>query len=69
MMSANELRQLSTEELEAKLLAVRKEQFALRLQRSNGTLEKTHPFSHLRKDIARIKTILTEKQSEVNRGE
>jgi len=67
-MRASELKALSGTELESKLLELRKQQFSLRLKKSNGSLEKTHPIGQIRKTIARVKTILTEKQSEVNRG-
>lgn len=67
-MRASELKELSTNELESKLIELRKQQFSLRLKRSNGSLEKTHHFGQIRKIIARIKTILTVKQSEVSRG-
>ncbi len=68
-MRASELKELNGTELESKLFELRKQQFSLRLKRSNGSLEKTHHIGQIRKTIARIKTILTEKQSEVNRGE
>jgi large subunit ribosomal protein L29 len=68
-MRASELKELSGTELELKLLELRKQQFSLRLKKSTGSLEKTHPIGQIRKTIARIKTILTEKQSEVSRGE
>lgn len=69
MMRASELKLLSGSELESKLLELRKDQFSMRLKRSTGSLDKTHKIGQIRKAIARIKTILTEKQSEVNRGE
>jgi large subunit ribosomal protein L29 len=68
-MQASELRQLNERDLESKLLDLRKEQFSLRLKRSSGSLDKLHQIGIIRKTIARIKTIMTEKQREVNRGE
>ncbi|MCX7114465.1 MAG: 50S ribosomal protein L29 [Gammaproteobacteria bacterium] len=65
-MRTSELRELNVEELESKLLEFRKEQFKLRIRRSTGSLEKFHEFGNLRKAIARTKTILTQKQSEVH---
>lgn len=56
-----ELRELTVEELHKELLDSRKRQFQLRLQRANGSVEKTHFFAILRKYVARLKTILTEK--------
>ncbi len=68
MMRTSELRELNVDELQATLLELRKEQFKLRIRRSTGSLEKFHEFGQLRKSIARAKTILTQKQSEVQNG-
>lgn len=65
MNNLEELRTLSPADLNQKLLDLRKEQFNLRLKRSNGELDKTHQFSQTRKLIAQIKTILTEKTNQV----
>ncbi|MCD6044839.1 MAG: hypothetical protein K0R48_2 [Gammaproteobacteria bacterium] len=59
-MKKNELRALSTEGLQAELLELRKEQFNLRIQQKSGQMVKPHLFDKVRKQIARIKTILTE---------
>lgn len=64
-MSASEFRKLNIQALEEKLLEFRKEQFGLRMRRATGVLEKFHRFGQLRKMIAQVKTIMTEKQSEV----
>lgn len=56
-----ELRQLTIEELEIKLLALRKDQFNLRMKKSSGSLEKSHLINRVRKSVAKVKTILTEK--------
>ena len=61
MKNNSELREMSADELNTELLALRKEQFTLRLRKANGTLDKTHLVSRVRKEIARIKTIMTEK--------
>lgn len=61
MNSAKELRELTVEELQAKLLTLRKEQFLLRMKKANGTLDKTHFVTMVRKSIAKVKTIMTEK--------
>ena len=61
MKKINELRDLSVKELQTELLSLRKEQFNLRMKKANNTLDKTHLISMVRKSVARIKTILTEK--------
>ena len=61
MNSAKELRNLTVEELQAKLLSLRKEQFTLRMKKANGALDKTHFVTMVRKTIAKVKTIMTEK--------
>ena len=61
MKKVNELREMSVEELNSELLDVRKKQFNMRLKKANGVLEKTHLILQLRKAVARIKTILTQK--------
>lgn len=57
----NELRQLTIEELQAKLLFLRREQFNLRMKRASGSLDKTHLITQMRKSVAKVKTMLTEK--------
>lgn len=57
----NELRQLTVEELQSKLLLLRREQFNLRMKRASGSLDKTHLITQVRKSVAKVKTILTEK--------
>jgi len=64
-MKAGEVRDMTVDELEDKLLQLKKEQFNLRFQKASGQLEKTTRVSEVRKDIARVKTILGEK-SRVN---
>ena len=51
---------LSTTELESELLELRKEQFNLRMQRGSGQLANPSRFKSVRRDIARIKTRMTE---------
>jgi large subunit ribosomal protein L29 len=60
-MKASELREKSVEELNAELLSLLREQFNLRMQASTGQLAQTHLLKNVRRDIARVKTILTEK--------
>jgi len=61
MKNTTELRDMSLVELKAELLDLRKKQFNMRLKKANGTLEKTHVFPQVRKSIAQVKTIMTEK--------
>lgn len=60
-----ELRKKSKEELTSELLALLKEQFNLRMQRGTGQSPKPHLFKKVKTAIARIKTILHEKGSNV----
>jgi len=62
-MKASELRQKSIEELNKELLDQLKAQMNLRLQKATGQLSQVHQFKQIRRDIARIKTIIREKQS------
>ena len=60
-MKASELGEKSVEELNAELLGLLREQFNLRMQKSTGQLAQTHTLKTVRRNIARIKTILNEK--------
>lgn len=60
-MNAAEVRDMSEDQLKDKLLQLKKEQFNLRFQKASGQLEKTARVSVVRRDIARIKTILRQK--------
>lgn len=60
-MKASELRTKSVEELQQELVDLRQEQFNLRMQRGAGQLANPSRFGIVRKEIARIKTVLTEK--------
>ena len=60
-MKASELREKSVEELNAELLKAHEEQFKLHMQKATGQLGQTHLLKASRRDIARIKTVLTEK--------
>ncbi len=61
MMKASELRQKSEAELRQELLELLREQFNLRMQKATGQAARPHEFSRVRKDIARVNTVLTEK--------
>lgn len=60
-MRIEELRAKNMSELKQELLALRKEQFSLRMQKETQQLDKTHNLAAVRKMIARVKTVLTEK--------
>ena len=51
------------DQLQDELLSLKKEQFNLRFQAATGQVEKTHRVSEVRKDIARIKTVLRAKSA------
>ena len=59
-MNATQLREKSVEELQAELLELRKEQFNLRMQRATAQTEQTHSLKNVRRDIARVKTVLNQ---------
>lgn len=61
-MKSADLRHKSEDELKGELIGLRKEAFNLRFQRATGQLENTARVGQVRRDIARIKTILTEKR-------
>jgi len=58
MATIKELREKSADDLKAHLLDLRKEQFSLRMQRATGQLTKTHETRRVRREIARVKTLL-----------
>jgi len=60
-MNAKDLTQKSVEELKAHLLEQHQEQFKFRMQAATGQLSQTHLLKQTRRDIARIKTVLTQK--------
>lgn len=57
-MELKELRQKSADELKAHLLDLRKEQFSLRMQKATGQLNQTHQVRNVRREIARVKSLL-----------
>ena len=59
-MKANELRKKNSKDLQEELDELLKEQFKLRMQKGTGQLAKTARFKTVRRDIARIKTIMNE---------
>jgi len=59
---AEDFRSRSADELGTQLAGLKKEQFNLRFQRANGQIENTGRIRVLRRDIARIQTVLTEQR-------
>ncbi|PPI88552.1 50S ribosomal protein L29 [Candidatus Pantoea edessiphila] len=60
-MKATKLRKKNIEELNTELFSLLREEFNLRMQASSGQLQKTHLLKQVRRDIARVKTLITEK--------
>ena len=60
-MKASELRDKSVDQLNEELLRLRKEQFSQRMQFASGQMGQTHLLTEVRRDIARVKTIMKEK--------
>jgi large subunit ribosomal protein L29 len=63
-MKIDEVRGQTPDQLAESLINLKKEQFNLRFQKATGQIEKTHRVDQVRKDIARIKTILRTKQAQ-----
>ena len=61
-MELKELRQKSAADLQAHLLELHKEQFSLRMQKATGQMAKTHDIRNVRREIARVNMLLTEKK-------
>lgn len=62
-MRASELRSKSIDELNSEKLELLKEKFNLQMQKGTGQLEKTHLLGQVRKNIARLNTVISEKES------
>ena len=62
-MKASEFRNKKETELKSELLGLLREQFNLRMQRASGQMSKGHLMRNVRRNIARIKTILNEKKA------
>ncbi len=62
-MKANDIRKMSAEELESKLKELKGELFNLRFQHAINQLENPHKIADVKKDIARVMTILHEKNA------
>ena len=64
-MKANEIRKMSAAELEGKLAELKKDLFMLRMQHATNQLDNPMRLNAVKKDIARIKTIIREKETNV----
>ena len=62
MTKIKDLRAMSLDELEAKLLENKKEQFNLRIQQSTGQLQNTAVIRSVRREIAKINTLISERK-------
>ena len=62
-LKASEHRGKSAEELREELIRLRREQFSLRMQRASEQLGQTHLITNVRRDIARVKTLLREQSN------
>ena len=58
MMKANEVREMTQAELEAKLVSLKKDLFMLRMQHATNQLDNPMQINTIKKDIARVKTIM-----------
>ena len=63
-MKANEIKSKSEQELKDLLVDLRKQQFDLRMQLGTGQLTEPHKLRQVRRDIARVKTVLNQPQGE-----
>ncbi|TLY50655.1 MAG: 50S ribosomal protein L29 [Gammaproteobacteria bacterium] len=62
-MELKDLRKQSAQELDAQLIELRREEFNLRMQKGAGQQTQTHHFKRVRREIAQIKTLLTQKSA------
>ena len=70
LLKINEIRELSNKDLESKIRDAKKELFDLRMKQATGTLEKPSKIKELRKEVARMKTVMRERElKEAHDGE
>lgn len=60
-MKVSEMKEKNVDELNEELLNLKREQFTLRMQKGSGQLEQNHRLKEVRRDVARVKTIITQK--------
>jgi len=63
-MKTNEIRNLTPAEINKEIVKIKTELFELRMKQATGNLEKPHKINELRKQVARLKTVLTEKEKD-----
>ena len=68
-MKAEDLRAKTMDELRAQVTGLKKEAFNLRFQRASGQLENTARVRQVRRDLARVKTVLHQKRGQAAAGE
>ncbi|MBO6867810.1 MAG: 50S ribosomal protein L29 [Pseudomonadota bacterium] len=68
-MNANELRDKTPDELRDQLVQLKKEAFNLRFQQATGQIENTARMRTVRRDVARIKTVLNQKAADAASAE
>ena len=59
-MKTSEIRKMSVEDINKEIIKLKTELFDLRMKQATGNLEKPHKINALRKDVARLKTVLSE---------
>ena len=62
-MKARDIRDMTAEDIDKELLNLRREQFNLRMQKASGQLGQVHLLGETKRDIARVKTVMQEKQN------
>jgi large subunit ribosomal protein L29 len=62
-MKSDDVRGMTPDQLNDNLLNLKREQFNLRFQQATGQMEKSHRVDQVRKDIARIKTVMRQKSA------
>ena len=63
-MKTNEIRKMSTEDINKKIVELKDELFDLRMKQATASIEKPHRIRAARKDIARLKSVLSERKNE-----
>ena len=61
-MKTKEIREMSAEQIGKELLSLKREQFNLRVQSATGQGVRSHEYGRIRRDVARLKTILRERE-------
>lgn len=65
-MKISEIRKMSNEDVNKKIVELKTQLFDLRMKQATGNLDKPHKINELRKTIARLKTVLNEKDGSEN---